>query len=159
MGLFGYIHRTEMKSGDAAWLSVIAPRKFSPKWLAAHGKTKGTWEGDANSRALSHAYSAELGDLQMVRTWGFIGSLAFALGMGALSAAPAAAIPISFGCITNNSATDCAIGEAQFTVEATDLGGVEPSAVAKTLKALVEKENPDLVIMGKQAIDDDSNQT
>ena len=32
-------------------------------------------------------------------------------------------------------------------------------AVAKTLKALVEKENPDLVIMGKQSIDDDSNQT
>jgi electron transfer flavoprotein beta subunit len=41
----------------------------------------------------------------------------------------------------------------------TDLGGVEPLAVAKTLKALVEKEKPDLVIMGKQAIDDDSNQT
>lgn len=40
-----------------------------------------------------------------------------------------------------------------------DLGGVEPLAVAKTLKALVEKENPDLVIMGKQSIDDDSNQT
>jgi electron transfer flavoprotein beta subunit len=31
--------------------------------------------------------------------------------------------------------------------------------VAKLLKALVEKENPDLVILGKQAIDDDSNQT
>lgn len=41
----------------------------------------------------------------------------------------------------------------------TDLGGVEPLAVAKTLKALVEKENPDLIIMGKQSIDDDSNQT
>ena len=40
-----------------------------------------------------------------------------------------------------------------------DLGGVEPLAVAKTLKALVDKENPDLVIMGKQSIDDDSNQT
>jgi electron transfer flavoprotein beta subunit len=40
-----------------------------------------------------------------------------------------------------------------------DLGGVEPLAVAKTLKALVEKEKPDLVIMGKQSIDDDSNQT
>jgi electron transfer flavoprotein beta subunit len=36
---------------------------------------------------------------------------------------------------------------------------VEPLAVAKLLKALVEKENPDLVILGKQAIDDDSNQT
>lgn len=40
-----------------------------------------------------------------------------------------------------------------------DLGGVEPLAVAKTLKAIVEKESPDLVIMGKQSIDDDSNQT
>jgi electron transfer flavoprotein beta subunit len=40
-----------------------------------------------------------------------------------------------------------------------DLGGVEPLAVAKTLKALIEKEKPDLVIMGKQSIDDDSNQT
>jgi electron transfer flavoprotein beta subunit len=42
---------------------------------------------------------------------------------------------------------------------ATDLGGVEPLAVAKTLKALVDKEKPDLVILGKQSIDDDSNQT
>jgi len=40
-----------------------------------------------------------------------------------------------------------------------DLGGVEPLAVAKMMKALVEKESPDLVIMGKQSIDDDSNQT
>jgi len=36
---------------------------------------------------------------------------------------------------------------------------VEPLAVAKMLKALIEVEKPDLVIMGKQAIDDDSNQT
>lgn len=41
----------------------------------------------------------------------------------------------------------------------TDLGGVEPLAVAKTLKAIVEKEQPELIIMGKQSIDDDSNQT
>lgn len=41
----------------------------------------------------------------------------------------------------------------------TDLGGIEPLAVAKMLKALVEKEKPDLVIMGKQSIDDDLNQT
>ena len=40
-----------------------------------------------------------------------------------------------------------------------DLGGVEPLAVAKMLKALVDKESPNLVIMGKQSIDDDSNQT
>jgi electron transfer flavoprotein beta subunit len=36
---------------------------------------------------------------------------------------------------------------------------VEPLGVAKVLKAVVEKETPDLVIMGKQAIDDDCNQT
>lgn len=36
---------------------------------------------------------------------------------------------------------------------------VEPLGVAKILKALVEKENPDLVILGKQAIDGDNNQT
>jgi electron transfer flavoprotein beta subunit len=35
----------------------------------------------------------------------------------------------------------------------------EPLGVAKALKAVVEKEAPDLVILGKQAIDDDSNQT
>ncbi len=38
-------------------------------------------------------------------------------------------------------------------------GEVEPLAVAKLLKAVVETETPDLVILGKQAIDDDSNQT
>jgi electron transfer flavoprotein beta subunit len=36
---------------------------------------------------------------------------------------------------------------------------VEPLAVAKILKMVVERESPQLVIMGKQAIDDDSNQT
>jgi electron transfer flavoprotein beta subunit len=36
---------------------------------------------------------------------------------------------------------------------------VEPLAVAKILKAIVETEQPGLVIMGKQAIDDDCNQT
>ncbi|MFC3100618.1 electron transfer flavoprotein subunit beta/FixA family protein [Altererythrobacter lauratis] len=36
---------------------------------------------------------------------------------------------------------------------------VEPLAVAKILKAVVEEEGPGLVVMGKQAIDDDSNQT
>ena len=36
---------------------------------------------------------------------------------------------------------------------------LEPLAVAKLLKAVCEKEKPQIVIMGKQAIDDDSNQT
>jgi electron transfer flavoprotein beta subunit len=36
---------------------------------------------------------------------------------------------------------------------------LQPLAVAKLLKGIIEKESPDLVILGKQAIDDDSNQT
>jgi electron transfer flavoprotein beta subunit len=36
---------------------------------------------------------------------------------------------------------------------------VQPLSVAKLLKAVADKESPDLVILGKQAIDDDSNQT
>ena len=36
---------------------------------------------------------------------------------------------------------------------------LQPLAVAKLLKAIIERESPDLVILGKQAIDDDSNQT
>lgn len=36
---------------------------------------------------------------------------------------------------------------------------LQPLAVAKCLKAVIEKEQPDLVIMGKQAIDADNNQT
>jgi len=38
-------------------------------------------------------------------------------------------------------------------------GTVEPLAVSKVLQKIVEKEKPDLVFMGKQAIDDDCNQT
>ena len=38
-------------------------------------------------------------------------------------------------------------------------GAVEPLAVAKILKAVVDAEQPGLVILGKQAIDDDCNQT
>lgn len=38
-------------------------------------------------------------------------------------------------------------------------GHIEPLVAAKILKAIVQKETPDLVIAGKQAIDDDANQT
>ncbi|KRE24612.1 electron transfer flavoprotein subunit beta [Bosea sp. Root483D1] len=38
-------------------------------------------------------------------------------------------------------------------------GTIEPLAVAKLLKKIVEQETPELVILGKQAIDDDCNQT
>ncbi len=41
-------------------------------------------------------------------------------------------------------------------VEADD--DIEPLAIAKLLKALVERESPDLVILGKQSIDGDNNQ-
>ncbi|MBA9828044.1 electron transfer flavoprotein subunit beta/FixA family protein, partial [Burkholderia contaminans] len=54
--------------------------------------------------------------------------------------------------------TALAIGaDRAILVESND--GVEPLGVAKILKALVDKEQPQLVILGKQAIDDDSNQT
>src|SRR3954464_1060390 len=36
---------------------------------------------------------------------------------------------------------------------------LQPLAIAKLLKAIVDQEKPDMVILGKQAIDDDSNQT
>jgi electron transfer flavoprotein beta subunit len=54
--------------------------------------------------------------------------------------------------------TALAIGaDRAVLVETSD--NVEPLGVAKILKALVDKEQPSLVILGKQAIDDDSNQT
>jgi electron transfer flavoprotein beta subunit len=37
--------------------------------------------------------------------------------------------------------------------------GVEPLTAARTFLALANKENPDLILLGKQAIDDDANQT
>src|SRR5689334_11548318 len=54
--------------------------------------------------------------------------------------------------------TALAIGaDRAVLVESTE--ELQPLAVAKLLKALCQKENPGLVILGKQAIDDDSNQT
>ena len=56
--------------------------------------------------------------------------------------------------------TALAIGaDRAILVEISDGETVEPLAVAKLLKAIVEAEKPDLVILGKQAIDDDCNQT
>jgi len=54
--------------------------------------------------------------------------------------------------------TAMAIGADRGILVETD-AEVQPLAVAKVLKALVDKEKPDLIILGKQAIDDDSNQT
>ena len=54
--------------------------------------------------------------------------------------------------------TAMAIGADRAILVETDVE-LQPLAVAKLLKALVDKEQPQLVIMGKQAIDDDCNQT
>jgi electron transfer flavoprotein beta subunit len=75
------------------------------------------------------------------------------------------------GVITEIVAVSCGVTQCQETlrtamaigadrailVETTD--ELQPLAVAKLLKALVDKEAPQLVILGKQAIDDDCNQT
>jgi electron transfer flavoprotein beta subunit len=54
--------------------------------------------------------------------------------------------------------TALAIGADRAILVETD-AELQPLAVAKLLKAVVQKESPKLVILGKQAIDDDSNQT
>jgi electron transfer flavoprotein beta subunit len=54
--------------------------------------------------------------------------------------------------------TCLALGADRAILVETDIP-VEPSAVAKCLKAVYEEEQPDIVLMGKQAIDGDNNQT
>jgi len=54
--------------------------------------------------------------------------------------------------------TALAMGADRAILVETD-DAVEPLGVAKILKAIVDEEQPGLVVMGKQAIDDDSNQT
>jgi electron transfer flavoprotein beta subunit len=54
--------------------------------------------------------------------------------------------------------TAMAIGADRAILVDTDVE-LQPLAVAKILKALVDREKPQLVLMGKQAIDDDANQT
>jgi electron transfer flavoprotein beta subunit len=54
--------------------------------------------------------------------------------------------------------TALALGADRAILVETDVE-LQPLAVAKLLRALVDQEKPDLVILGKQAIDDDANQT
>nr|WP_050543911.1 electron transfer flavoprotein subunit beta/FixA family protein [Sinorhizobium meliloti] len=54
--------------------------------------------------------------------------------------------------------TALAMGADRAILIATD-DAIEPLGVAKILKAVVKAEEPDLIVVGKQAIDDDSNQT
>ena len=75
------------------------------------------------------------------------------------------------GVVTEIVAVSCGISQCQETLRtAMAIGAdravlvecvdeLQPLAVAKLLKALVDKEQPGLVILGKQAIDDDCNQT
>jgi electron transfer flavoprotein beta subunit len=55
--------------------------------------------------------------------------------------------------------TALAMGADRGILVKTDGSPVEPLAVAKILKAIAQAEQPGLIIMGKQAIDDDCNQT
>ena len=75
------------------------------------------------------------------------------------------------GKVTEVVAISCGVAQCQETLRtAMAIGAdrgilvetaleLEPLAVAKLLKALADKEQPQLIILGKQAIDDDSNQT
>jgi electron transfer flavoprotein beta subunit len=75
------------------------------------------------------------------------------------------------GAVTEVVAVSCGVQQCQETLRtAMAIGAdrailvqcdeeLQPLAVAKLLKALVDKEQPGLVILGKQAIDDDCNQT
>src|ERR1700723_1202715 len=54
--------------------------------------------------------------------------------------------------------TALAMGADRGILVKTD-GAIEPLAVAKILKAIADEEKPGLIVLGKQAIDDDSNQT
>jgi electron transfer flavoprotein beta subunit len=75
------------------------------------------------------------------------------------------------GVVTEIVAVSCGVAQCQETLRtAMAIGAdrailvetdaeLQPLAVAKLLKALVDKEQPGLVILGKQAIDDDCNQT
>ena len=75
------------------------------------------------------------------------------------------------GLVTEVVAVSCGVAQCQETLRtAMAIGAdrailvetaeeLQPLAVAKLLKALIDKEQPQLVILGKQAIDDDANQT
>ena len=68
------------------------------------------------------------------------------------------AISIGVAACSETIRTALAMGADRGVLVETDMA-VEPIAVAKMLKALVEKEQPQLVILGKQAIDDDMSAT
>ena len=74
------------------------------------------------------------------------------------SAQEVIAVSIGSNACQEQLRTALALGADRAILVETELE-IEPLGVAKLLKAVVEKEQPDLIILGKQAIDDDSNQT
>ena len=68
------------------------------------------------------------------------------------------AVSCGIGACQETLRTAMAIGADRGVLVETD-AELQPLAVAKLLKALVDREQPQLVILGKQAIDDDCNQT
>ena len=74
-------------------------------------------------------------------------------------AAEVVAVSIGSAKAQDTLRTALAMGADRAILVKTEQAVVEPLAVAKLLKRVVENEKPDLVIMGKQAIDDDCNQT
>ncbi len=60
-----------------------------------------------------------------MNTWGRPSALLFALGLVLVTGQEARAVSYGFGCISNNLAVDCAIGEAQLSVEVIDVGGAQ----------------------------------
>ena len=61
-------------------------------------------------------------------------------------------------CIRDRLRTALALGADRATLVETD-SLLEPLAIAKVLQKIIENEKPDLIILGKQAIDGDNNQT
>jgi electron transfer flavoprotein beta subunit len=74
------------------------------------------------------------------------------------TAAEVVAVSCGIAACQETLRTAMALGADRATLVETD-AELQPLAVAKLLKALVDKEQPKVVILGKQAIDDDSNQT
>jgi electron transfer flavoprotein beta subunit len=74
-------------------------------------------------------------------------------------AAEVVAVSIGSAKAQDTLRTALAMGADRAILVKTEQAVVEPLAVAKLLKRVVENEKPELVIMGKQAIDDDCNQT
>ena len=124
-----------------AWVSARSRRR-----LVAHAAHSSPRPGiDASPRGYSSTASFSLifpfwaaqyyGPLEGVGPEERVMRLRLVIGclaaVGLFAAAPAGAVTLGFGCITNNLAGDCAIGAAQMTVDVTDPGGGQISFLFK----------------------------